>query len=177
MTELNLRVLIEDAVARFNEKRIGARPTVSATISPELSNVCVGDGRLGPFIGHLLYDVLVGSHPGTSLQVFARRRFALDDLQRFVGLEPLYWVQLGIAGRGAHISQDLIEERFARADYACGEWIVVEGTTALLAVFSSMKKDALKVVFCIDTAQAVKRCDLLIPCPPAAASEEIVQRP
>ena len=98
-----------------------------------------------------------------AVEISLRRRSLLKDLTAFVGLQPSYWVQLRISGRGLKIVEQIIEDLFAEVGYRCEEWVGVEGSDARLGIFGTIDVPNKKMVFCLESTRHRLRCDLLVP--------------
>ena len=103
------------------------------------------------------------SHPDAPIEISLRRRLLLKDLMAFVRIQPSYWVQLRIAGRGLRIAERVVEDLFSEVGYRCEEWVGVAGSDARLGIFGTIDARELKMIFCIESTKHRLRCDLLIP--------------
>ena len=163
MEQVNLGSVIEQAITKFTRNRIGDKPPVFVVLSPALTRVPWKDRTLGEFLQFFLYESLLTSHPDTAIEISLRRRLLLKDLTAFVGVQPSYWVQIRVSGRGLRIAEPLIEDLFAEVGYRCEEWIGVGGSEARLGIFGAIDAPKLKMVFCLESTRHRLRCDLLIP--------------
>jgi hypothetical protein len=163
MKEFKLQGLIEEAIAKFAQNRSGPRPSVLAKIPPDLPLVSWRDDGLPRFIKSFLYQALTANNPETPVRISVNERARLSDLEAFVRILPLCWLQLRIEGRGPGMSDKTIEELFREFGYRSEEWVGVEGSTSQLAIFSPWGGTEPKVVFCLNTARPVWKCDVLIP--------------
>ena len=163
MHEVDLNGLIAQAMARFSENRAGPRPSVRAKLPPGLPVIPWRDESLGRFIKRFLYHALTANHPDMPVRVTVNERRHLSDIEAFVRLYPLCWIQLRIEGHGPGMSDSLVEELFRDFAYRCEEWVGVEGSDAQLAIFSPADEGGPKIVFCADVAKPTWKCDLLIP--------------
>jgi hypothetical protein len=163
MKEINLRELIEDVISKFSQNRTGLKPLVFATIPPDLPQVYWEDERLERFVKYFLYHALLTHNPERPLHIIVHERTKLADLEGFVGVSPLYWIQLRIQGYGSSMIESMVKEIFNDYGYRCEEWIGLEGSDAQLAIFSPSQKGHPKMVFCSDASRAMQRCDFLIP--------------
>ncbi|HEY6197188.1 MAG TPA: hypothetical protein VI231_01150 [Candidatus Binatia bacterium] len=165
MHEVDLNGLIAQAVARFAQNRAGPRPSVRAKLPPALPVISWRDESLGRLIKRFLYHALTANHPDIPVRVSVNERRRLADLEAFVRLHPLSWIQLRIEGHGAGMSDGLVEELFRDFAYRCEEWVGVEGSDAQLAIFTAVDGCGSKIIFCADIAKPAWKCDLLIPVP------------
>ena len=101
MERIDLGTIIQDSISKFSQNRIGAKPSVFVTLSPALTQVPWKDRTLKEFLRFFLYEALLTSDPDAPVEITLRRRFLLADLKAFVGVQPSYWVQVRISGRGA----------------------------------------------------------------------------
>lgn len=163
MHEVDLNGLIAQAVARFAENRAGPRPSVRAKLPPALPIISWRDESLARFIKRFLYHALTANHPDIPVRVTVNERRRLSDLEAFVRLHPLCWIQLRIEGHGPGMSDGLVEELFREFAYRCEEWVGVEGSDAQLAIFTAVDAGERKIIFCADIAKPAWKCDLLIP--------------
>ena len=108
MEQVNLGSVIEQAITKFTRNRIGDKPPVFVVLSPALTRVPWKDRTLGEFLQFFLYESLLTSHPDTAIEISLRRRLLLKDLTAFVGVQPSYWVQIRVSGRGLRIAEPLI---------------------------------------------------------------------
>jgi hypothetical protein len=163
MEQVNLGSVIEQAITRFNRNRIGEKPPVFVTLQPALTQVPWKDSALRQFLQLFLYESLVTSDASAAVEISLRRRSVLKDLTAFVGIQPSYWVQLRISGRGLRVAERAIEDCFAEAGYRCEEWIGMDGSDARLGIFGTIDAPNLKMIFCVESTRHRLRCDLLLP--------------
>jgi hypothetical protein len=163
MDHVNLGSVIEQAISKFGQNRIGDKPPVFIMISPGLAPVPWHDRSLKEFVRMFLYEVLLTNDPGAIVEVTLRRKTELKDLNAFVGIRPSYWMQLRVAGRGLKIMEPLIEELFAEAGYHSEEWVGVQDSSARLGIFGNRNKLQLKMVFCLELSRNILKCDVLLP--------------
>jgi hypothetical protein len=163
MREIKLQGLIEEAIAKFAQNRTGPRPAVMAKIPPDLPLISWGDDGLSKFIKSFLYHALTANNPEAPVRISVNERARLSDLETFVRILPLCWLQLRIEGRGSGMNDKMIEELFREFGYRSEEWVGVEGSESQLAIFSPWGGTEPKVVFCLNAARPIWKCDVLIP--------------
>jgi hypothetical protein len=163
MERVNLGSVIEQAITRVTQNRIGEKPPVFVTLSPALTQVPWKDGALKKFVQFFLYESLLTSDGYAPVEISLRRRSLLKDLTAFVGIKPSYWVQLRISGRGLKVFDRHIEDFFSEVGYRCEEWVGVEGSSARLGIFAAIDAPKLKMVFCLESMRQRLKCDLLLP--------------
>jgi hypothetical protein len=163
MEHVNLGSVIEEAISKFSQNRIGEKPPLFVMISPALTPIPWHDRSLREFVRMFLYEVLLANNPDALIEIALRRKMELKDLNAFVGVRPSYWVQLRIAGRGLKVMEHLIEELFAEVDYHCEEWVGVTDSQVRLGIFGNQNKPELKMVFCVEFSRNILKCDLLLP--------------
>lgn len=163
MEQVNLGSVIEQAISKFSQNRIGAKPPVFVTISPASASIPWHDRSLKEFVRMFLYEVLLTNDPDATLEIALRRKVDLKDLSAFIGVHPDCWVQLRVSGRGLKVIEHLVEELFAEVDYRREEWIGVEDSAARLGIFGNEKRRELKMIFCLESSRNVLKCDLLLP--------------
>jgi hypothetical protein len=142
MEQVNLGSVIEQAITRSSQNRLGEKP---------------------PVLQAFLYESLLTSDANAAVEISLRRRSLLKDLTAFIGLLSSYWVQLRISGRGLKIVEQIIEDLFAEVGYRCEEWVGVEGSDARLGIFGTIDVPNQKMVFCLESTRHRLRCDLLVP--------------
>jgi hypothetical protein len=163
MERVDLGTVIQDAISRFSHNRIGDKPPVFVTLSPALTQVPWRDRSLKQFLRFFLYEALLTSDPDAAVEISLRRRALLTDLKSFVGVEPSYWIQLRISGRGLRIGEPLVEDLFDEVGYRCEEWVGIDGSNARLGIFGTIDTPQFKMVFCVELKRNKLLCDLLIP--------------
>jgi hypothetical protein len=163
MEQVNLGSVIEQAISRFSQNRIGAKPPLFVMISPALTAIPWHDGSLKEFVRTFLYEVLLRNDPGAIIEIALRRKTALKDLTAFVGVQPSYWAQLRVAGRGLRVMENLIEDLFVEVGYRCEEWVGVADSQARLGIFGANLRPELKMVFGVELTRNIFKCDLLLP--------------
>ena len=161
--KIDFAAIVEEVVFKFTENHTGPKPRVFAKIPPDLPLVLGEDDGPERFSRYFLYEVLLRSNPETPVQIMVYRRARLKDLEDFVGLSPLYWIQLRVQAYGGGMIESTVEEVFQNAGYRCEEWVGVKGSSAGLAIFCPLEKDEPKMVFCVDTVKGVCKSDFLIP--------------
>jgi hypothetical protein len=169
---------MQEVIAKFDKNRIGDKPRVFITLSPDLTLVPWKNHALKDFVRTFLYETLLTSNPEAAIKVSLRRRLALDDLSAFLGIEePSYWLQLQVSGRGLRIVEPIIEELFDEVGYQREEWVGVEGSSARLGVFGAIDTPTHRIVFCLESSRHVFKCDLLLPVIDGAAMPSLVAFP
>ena len=163
MDQVNFDAVIEQAITKVTRSRIGEKPPVFVTLSPALTQVPWKDSALKQFLQFFLYESLLTSDANAAIEISLRRRSLLKDLTVFVGVQPSYWVQLRISGRGLKIAENHVENLFTDVGYRCEEWVGVSGSNARLGIFGTMCAPKLKMVFCLESTRHRLRCDLLLP--------------
>ena len=163
MEKINLGSLIEQAITRVTRNRIGEKPPVFVTLSPALTQVPWKDAALKQFLQFFLYESLLTSDGNAAIEISLRRRSLLKDLTAFVGIQPSYWVQLRISGRGLKIVENHVEDMFGEVGYRCEEWVGMDGSGARLGIFGAIDAPNLKMVFCLESTRQRLKCDLLLP--------------
>ena len=103
MEHVNLGSVIEQAISKFSQNRIGEKPPVFVVISPALTYIKWHDRSLKEFVRMFLYEVLLTNDPDAIIEITLRRKVELKDLNVFVGVQPSCWVQLRVSGRGLKI--------------------------------------------------------------------------
>jgi hypothetical protein len=149
MEQVNLGSVIEQAVSRFNRNRIGHKPPVFVALSPVLPQVPWKDSALRQLFQFFLYESLLTSDANAAIEISLRRRSLLKDLTAFVGIQPSYWVQLRISGRGLRVAEQVVEDHFNEVGYRCEEWVGVDGSDARLGIFGTIDWPQAKMVFCV----------------------------
>ncbi|HMA82187.1 MAG TPA: hypothetical protein VKR81_14910 [Candidatus Binatia bacterium] len=163
MDKVNLGEVIEQAITKVSRNRIGEKPPVFVTLSPALTQVPWKDSALKQFLQFFLYESLLTSDANAAIEIALRRRSLLKDLTAFVGIQPSYWVQLRISGRGLKTTESAVEDLFAEVGYRCEEWVGTTGSNARLGIFGAIDAPKLKMVFCIESTRLRLKCDLLLP--------------
>jgi hypothetical protein len=163
MERVNLGSVIEQAISKFGQNRIGDKPPIFVVISPALTYIKWHDQSLKQFVRMFLYEVLLTNDPNALIEVALRRKGEFKDLNAFVGVHPSCWVQLRVAGRGLKVMEHLIEELFGEVGYRREEWVGVEDSAARLGIFGNKNEPELKMVFCLESSRNILKCDLLIP--------------
>lgn len=163
MDQVNLGSIIEQAITKVSRNRIGEQPPVFVTLSPVLTRLPWKDSALQRFLQFFLYESLLTSDASAAVEISLRRRSLLKDLTSFLGIQPSYWVQLRISGRGLKISETLVEDLFAEVGYRCEEWVGMNGSSTRLGIFGAIDAPRVKMVVCLESTRARLRCDLLLP--------------
>ncbi|HEX9442609.1 MAG TPA: hypothetical protein VGA73_00745 [Candidatus Binatia bacterium] len=161
--ETNLRELIGEAIDKFKLNRMGPQPKVLVKIPGDLPVILWQDEGLAKFVKNFLYHALLSNNPDTPIQILVHERHRLKDLEGFVGVFPLCWVQLRIEGHGAGMIESAVEEIFGDLGYRSEEWVGVEGSESQLGIFSPVDRQEPKLVLCIDSVKSAWKCDFLIP--------------
>jgi hypothetical protein len=163
MEKINLGTVIEEVIAKFSKNRAGKRPPIFLMISAGLPSIFWQDRSLQEFVRLFLYETLLTNEPDATVEVSLRRRSELRDLNKFIGIEPSYWVQLRVISRGLKVMERLLEELFADVGYRCEEWVGVEASSARLGIFGTIAGPDLKIIVCLESNSRTRKCDLLLP--------------
>jgi len=161
--ETNLKGLIDDVICKFRRNRTGPQPKIVVKIPLDLPLIFWQDHGLERFIKNFLYHALLANNPERPIQILVHQRSRLADLESFVGVAPLCWIQLRVEGHGSGMIQSAVEEIFDALGYRCEEWVGVEGSESQLAIFKPTKNSEPKLVLCIDSAKNEWKCDFLVP--------------
>lgn len=161
--ERNLKGLIDDVICKFRRNRVGPQPKILVKMPPDLPLVFWDDDGLDRFIKTFLYHALLVNNPETPVHILVHERSRLTDLENFVRMSPLCWIQLRIEGHGPGMIESVAEEIFKDHGYRCDEWVGVEGSDSQLAIFSPVEKKEAKLVLCFNVARSLWKCDFLIP--------------
>ena len=163
MEQVNLGSVIEQAITRSSQNRLGEKPPVFVALAPVLPHVPWRDTALRRFLQSFIYKSLLTSDASAAVEISLRRRSLLKDLTAFVGVRPSYWVQLRIAGRGLKVREQTIEDLFAEVGYRCEEWVGIQSSNARLGIFGTIDTPNVKMVFFFESTRHRFRCDLLLP--------------
>jgi hypothetical protein len=136
---------------------------VFVMLSPALPRIPWRDSALRRFLQFFLYESLLTSDASAPVEISLRCRSLLKDLTAFVGIQPSYWVQLRVSGRGLRIAENVIEDLFSEIGYRCEEWVGMNDSSARLGIFGTIEAPALKMVLCLESLRHRVRCDLLLP--------------
>lgn len=175
MERVDLSTVIQQAISKFSQNRIGDKPPVFVSLSPALTEVLWRDRTLKQFLKFFLYEALLTSDPDSSIEISLRHRGMLADLKAFVGIDPSCWLQLRVSGRGLRIAEPLIEDLFEEVGYRCEEWLEVNGSCVRLGIFGATDGNRSKLVFCIELRRNRLLCDLLIPIKDAGPAPGLLQ--
>ena len=163
MEQVHLGSVIEQAISRFSQNRIGEKPPLFVMIAPALSTIPWQDRSLKEFARMFLYEVLLSNDPGAIVEIALRRKADLKGLNAFVGIRSSCWVQLRVAGRGLKVMEHAIDELFAEVGYHCEEWLGAQNSRARLGIFANKNKPGLKMIFGLELSRDILKCDLLLP--------------
>jgi hypothetical protein len=182
MKNLDLSTVIQEAISRFNQNRVGNKPPVFVTLAPVLEKVPWQNQTAEDFVRRFIYQTLLSSDPDAAIEVSLRRRSCLNDLNEFIGIKPTYWIQLRVTGRGLRIAEYFIEELFDELGFRVEEWIGIDGSDARLGIFGTIDAPQVKMVFCLESVRHKQRCDLMLPISdlppvPALVDRRIVSQP
>jgi hypothetical protein len=161
--ETNLRGLIDDVICKFRRNRVGPQPKILLKVPPDLPLIFWHDDGLNRFVKTFLYHALMVNNPETPVQILVHDRSRLADLESFVKVFPLCWIQLRIEGHGPGMIEGVAEEILKDHGYRCEEWVGVEGSDSQLAIFSPIDGNEAKLVLCFNIARGQWKCDFLIP--------------
>jgi hypothetical protein len=156
--ETNLKGLIDNVIGKFRRNRTGPQPKVIVKVPLDLPLIYWHDDGLERFIKSFLYHALQ-----VNIQILVHQRNKLADLESFVGVNPLCWMQLRVEGHGPGMIESTVEEIFDGLGYRCEEWVGVEGSESQLAIFKPTKKSEPRLVLCIDSTKNLWKCDFLVP--------------
>jgi len=160
---VDLRKIIEDTQLKFNRPRAGPQPTINAQIPPHFDQLFWHDESLERFLKFFVYYALHSSDPDTPVDVVVHARTKLADLEDFVGLTPVYWIQFRIRWHGSPLTSGVIGEMFSDLGYRCQDWINAKRIDWQLSVFIPARGDAPKLIFCVAARESLWECDFLLP--------------
>src|SRR5262245_10550112 len=110
MKKIDFAAVIQETISRCSQNRIGPKPHVFVILSPVLAHLPWRYRSAEEFIRRFLYETLLTSDADAAVEVSLRRRAVLKDLKNFVGVDPSYWIQLRVAGRGIRVAENLIDD-------------------------------------------------------------------
>jgi len=82
MEQINLGSVIEQAITRSGQNRLGERPPVFVALAPVLPHIPWKDGALRRFLQSFLYESLITSDASAPVEISLRRRSPLKVLRR-----------------------------------------------------------------------------------------------
>lgn len=162
MEKLYLGTIIQEAISRFSQNRSGDKPPVFVTLAPAMTPAVL-DRSAEHFARRFIYETLLTSDPDAPIEISLRRRSCLKDLNAFIGVQPSYWIQLRITGRGIRIGETLIDELFGELGFRIEEWIGGERSDTRLGIFTTIDAPKQTMVFCLESVRHKLKCDLLLP--------------
>ena len=162
MKTVDMGRLIKEIVVKFGE-HTNELPTIRLTIAPSLASFFWRDDSLERLLREIFNEVLRSKCGDLPVQIKVSSRTRLQDLQSFVGLSPLYWIQIKFSGYGLPSLDGLIESKLQHIGYYCDEWIGVENAASQLAIFCAERGSAPKLVLYVSTDRFKWECDFLIP--------------
>jgi hypothetical protein len=128
------------------------------------------DGSLKEIVRLFVYECLHRSDPEHAIELLLTRRLELGDISGCFGMQPPFWVQLRLSGRGIAYDERTIEDLLTNLGYRCDEWGEVANTAARLGIFQTQFNPAARVVVCLKVVRGITKCDLFVPaydCAPA----------
>jgi len=162
MNKVDFGAVIQETVSRCSANRVGDRPPVFVTLAPVI-RLPWRYHSAQEFIRRFLYETLLTSDAGAAVEVSLTRRALLKDLNAFVGVEPSYWIQLRVSGRGLRVAETFIEKIFDEVGLRAEEWLGSADSSTRLGIFGTIDAPRLKMVFCLESVRRKQRCDLLLP--------------
>ncbi len=163
MKKVDLAIVAQDAILRFNQKRVMARPAVSLSIPSNLSKIPWQDHSLEKLVQAFLYHALLMNDPSGSIRIVVQERRKLRYLEQFLALRPFYWMQLRIEGQTPQGFGSVIEEIFDEFGYRCEKRAGIQNSQAELAIFGFGIKNEPKVVCSAENCGVIRKHDFLIP--------------
>jgi len=163
MRTVDVAHLIKDIVVSLRTKRADELPTIRLIISPGLPTFPWRDDSLERLLREIFSEFLRSRCGDLPVQIKVSSRPRLQDLQAFIGLSPLYWIQIKFSGYGLLSMTDPIETKLQQAGYYCEEWIGMDNASSQLAIFCPERGNASKLVLYLNTHRYRWECDFLIP--------------
>jgi hypothetical protein len=163
MENVNLQSVIQQTITRFQHNRNGDKPFVFVSVSPSIAQIPWNDGSLKEFVRLFVYECLHRSDPDQAVEVLLTRRAEIGDINEFLGMQPSYWVQLRLSGRGLKYNERMIEDMFRGLGYSCEEWVGVDNSDIRLGTFGTKFDPAAKMILCLNCVRGALKCDLLLP--------------
>jgi hypothetical protein len=163
MEKLDIGAVIQEAISRFSQNRIGDKPPVFVTLSPTMTQVPWRNQTAEDFVRRFIYETLLTSDPDAPIEISLRRRSRLNDLNAFIGIKPSYWIQLRVSGRGIRVGEKLIDELFGELGFRVEEWVGVNGSDTRLGIFGTIDAPKLTMIFCLESVRHKLKYDLLLP--------------
>ena len=174
MGKLDIGAVIQEAISRFSQNRIGDKPPVFVTLAPAFTQVPWQNQTAENFVRRFIYETLLTSDPDAPIEISLRRRSRLNDLNAFIGIKPSYWIQLRLSGRGIRVGEKLIDELFGELGFRVEEWVGIVGSDTRLGIFGTIDAPMLKMVFCLESVRHKLKCDLLLPIDDGTAATELI---
>ena len=174
MGKLDIGAVIQEAISRFSQNRIGNKPPVFVTLAPAFTQVPWQNQTAGNFVRRFIYEALLTSDPDAPIEISLRRRSRLNDLNAFIGIKPSYWIQLRLSGRGIRVGEKLIDELFGELGFRVEEWVGIDGSETRLGIFGTIDAPTLKMVFCLESVRLKLKCDLLLPIDDGTGAADLI---
>ncbi len=160
---VDLKKIIEEARLKFSRPETGPQPTINAQIPPHFDQLFWQNDSLERFIKFFLYYALHSSDADMPVHVAVHARTKLTDLENFVGVYPVYWIQFRVRWHGSSLTSSVIGEMFSDLGYRCEEWVNAEKINWQLGIFTPAGKGEPKLAFCVAAHEASWECDFLLP--------------
>ncbi|MDP9129064.1 MAG: hypothetical protein M3N35_01635 [Candidatus Binatota bacterium] len=174
MGKLDIGAVIQEAISRFSQNRIGDKPPVFVTLAPAFTQVPWQNQTAEGFVRRFIYETLLTSDPDAPIEISLRRRSRLNDLNAFIGIKPSYWIQLRLSGRGIRVGEKLIDELFGELGFRVEEWVGIDGSDTRLGIFGTIDAPTLKMVFCLESVRHKLKCDLLLPIDDGTVASDLI---
>lgn len=175
MEPTNWSTVIESAIAKFGQNRIGDKPQVVINLMSDHARMTWINPTLKDFVRAFLYEALITSDPDAAIEVSLCKQVEADNLDRIAGIEPTEWLLLRVSGRGLRVCEPMIEELLAEIDYRREKWLGVDGSNVCFGIFSATDMPTQKLAFRLYVAPRVLACDLLLPIPQDSAISALMR--
>lgn len=176
MEKLDIGTVIQEAISRFSQNRIGDKPPVFVTLAPAMTQVPWENRSAEDLVRRFIYETLLTSDPDAPIEVSLRHRVCLNDLNAFIGIKPSYWLQLRLSGRGIRVGEKAVDELFGELGFRLEEWVGVQGSDTRLGIFATIDPPKLIMVFCVETVRHKLKCDLLLPINAGSPASNVSKR-
>ena len=163
MRQVNIGMIVQDIISRVHRNRTESNAPIFLSFLPTPPPVPWPDYRLEEFLRYFLYETLISNCRKISVEISLRQPSIVKDLNTLVHIQPSYWVQLSISGRGLGVRVETIGDLFAEVGYRCEERLGSDSTNQQLGIFESFDAPRQSLIFYCSSVRERQRLDLLVP--------------
>jgi hypothetical protein len=163
MKETDLASMVIEIVLNFNEKQPQTAPHAHLSIPSNLRKFLWHDSSLEKLVRRFLMLVFSLNKRARRIEIAVHGKAKMTDLERFLAIAPLHWIQVSASTQGSIEIGDPIRGILQDLGYQCDEWLGLENSEIQLGTYCRDKVPEARLILCLHNSRANQKIEILVP--------------